>query len=355
MGESDLERSIFDTIRYFDIFALPVTAVQIWRSLIVDRLGAGVRWRGQAVPSLRQVHETLAESAWLRERVADAWGYYCLRTAVVQQPASDGETRPAGRPAERYVQARLARHLTAQGKWKIAHRAARRLAALPLVRMIGVTGSLALSNTQAQSDIDLLVVVRRGRIWTARLLLLLTAQLMGRRRTYDDRQAPDKLCLNHFITDDALVMAPELRSVYTAVLYEHVVPLFGLNVYRRWRAANAVWIKRWLKYPLAPPVAPRRYVRSGPVWRSWRRWMEGWLLEPLGEALERWAQRMQRRAMVRHAAVGRFSRSDWGESGRTGAWGRIALSDTELAFHPDSQAMAILSRFGEEYGQGQLL
>ncbi len=341
--ETDLERSIFDTIRYFDIFTLPVTAVQIWRSLIVDRLGAGVRWHGRAVPSLRQVCETLAESAWLSGRVAGAWGYYCLRTAVVNHTA------------ERYVQARLARHVTAQSKWRIARRAARWLAALPLVRMIGVTGSLALSNTQAQSDIDLLIVVRRGRIWTARLLLLLAAQLMGRRRTYDDRQAPDKLCLNHYITDDALSMAPALRSIYTAVLYEHVVPLAGLTVYRRWRAANDVWIKRWLMYPQAWPLAPRRYVRSGAVWRGLKRWMEGWLREPAAAPLEQWAQRMQRRAMNYHAVGRGLAQQALNQPRSSGAWGRIVLSDSELAFHPDSQATAILRRFNEEYGQRQLL
>lgn len=342
MGAAELEQPIFYTIRYFDIFGLPVTAVQIWRSLIVDRAGTGVRWHGRAAPSLKEVTDMLASSAWLKRRVAACWGYYCLTVAA---------ERHGG--AEQYVRARLKRHRTAQGKWKIARRAARRLARLPLVRMVGVTGSLALSNTQADSDIDLLLVVRRGRIWTARMLLLLAAQLMGRRRTYDDRRAPDKLCLNHFITDDALAMSLGLRSVYTAVLYEHVVPLFGLAVWRRWRAANAVWIKRWLMYPAAPAVAPRQYVRVGAVGRRVRQWAEGWLLEPLGAAVERLAERWQRRAMVRHTA--RQGAGAWSGGRLAARWGRVVLSPNELAFHPDSQAAVVLRRFNEEYGQGQLV
>lgn len=343
MGETVLERSIFDTIRYFDIFGLPVTAVQIWRSLIVDRAGTGTRWHGRAAPTFREISHTLAESGWLKQQVASHWGYYCLRAAAQQHGG-----------AEQYVRARMARHRTAQAKWKIARRSARLMARLPLVRMIGVTGSLALSNTQTDSDIDLLLVVRRGRIWTARLLALLAAQLMGRRRTYDDRRAPDKLCLNHFITDDALAMSPALRSVYTAVLYEHVVPLSGLAVWRRWHAANAVWTKRWLMYPAEPLLAPRYYVRVGAAWRSVRPWAEGWLLEPAGEALERLAERWQRRAMARHAAPHAAVLGSPG-SGRAVRWGRIVLSATELAFHPDSQSAAVVQRFSQEYGQKRLV
>lgn len=344
MRGRDLERPIFDTIRYFDIFGLPVTAVQIWRSLIVDRAGAGVRWQGRAAPSLKEVVDTLASSSWLHERVVAGWGYWCLKSAAVQNGG-----------AEPYVRARLARHKVAQRKWKIARGAAWLVARLPLVRMIGVTGSLALSNTQPDSDIDLLLVVRRGRIWTARLLLLLAAQLMGRRRTYDDRRAPDKLCLNHFITDDALAMAQSLRSVYTAVLYEHLVPLFGLRVYRRWRAVNAVWTRRWLAYPPAPAVAPRQLVCVGPVGRSVRRWVAGWLLEPPGDLLERLAERWQRRAMERHAARGGAEVGIWSGPQPATGWGRVVLSATELAFHPDSQAAVVQRRFGEEYGQKQLV
>jgi predicted nucleotidyltransferase len=334
--DAALERSIFNTVRYFDIFGMPVTAVQIWRTLIITEAGAGVRWGGRHIWSLAAVQRALRVSPWLSQHVASAWGYFSLK-------------HPAGKnvaEVQRAVRRRLARHVLAQRKWRILRRAARLLARLPLVRMIGVSGSLALWNTRAQSDLDLFIIVRRGRIWTARLLLLLATQLLGRRRKYWEGQAPDKVCLNHYITDDALAMSPDTRNVYTAMLYVQVVPLAGMPMYWRWREANESWLRRWLMYPPALRLRPRSYVRVGAAGRAVRRWLEGILLEPLGGSFERFAERIQRGAIVEHAS----RRQGWPRR-----WGRIKLSDVELAFHPDSEEPAVLRRFGQDPEQGSLL
>ena len=326
-----LEQYIFDTIRYFDIFEMPVTATQIWRSLVVTRSGTGVRWQGQRVVSLRQLREALQRSRWLKERMENCWGYYCLRGAG---SGSSGGVRG-------YVRRRLVRHILAQYKWKIARRVVRLLAPLPFVRMIGVTGSLALGHTRPASDLDLFIIVRRGRIWTARLWLLLVTQLMGRRRKHWNEEAPDKICLNHYIVDSSLTMAAEIRNLYTAVLYTQAIPLTGLSMYRRWIAANGQWMRRWLMYPAAPILAWRQAVKTPRLAWLMQRWAESLLLEPIGGGLEWVAEKVQRRTMLLHADPGRA--------------GRVVVSDTELAFHPDSKESHVLRRFAEEYGQGRLL
>lgn len=325
-----LEQYVFDTIRYFDIFEMPVTAVQIWRSLVVDRVGTGVRWHGQHAVSLRQVRETLQQSSWLRARVKGKWGYWAL----------GGSAKAAG-GMRRYVRQRLMRHILAQYKWKIARGVMRGLIPLPFVRMVGVTGSLALWHARPQSDFDLFIIVRRGRIWTARLLLMLVTQLWGRRRKYWEGEAPDKVCLNHYITDDALLMAPQMRSMYTAMLYARLIPVFGLKVYRRWLAINGTWIRRWLMYPALPRLASRQVVHVSYGMRVAKRWVEGFLLEPIGGVLERQAEKLQRVAIDRHK---------WRDRG-----GRVKVSNKELAFHPYSKEAHVLHRFVEEYGQGRLL
>lgn len=328
---SEIEQSIFDTIRYFDIFEMPVTATQIWRSLVVDQSGTGVRWHGQQAVSLKQVNEALRQSEWLGEEIVSCWGYYGLKGSV--------GTRGGGR--QRHVRRRLARHVLAQHKWKKARRVVRWLAPLPFVRMVGMTGSLALWHTRPQSDFDLFIVVRKGRIWIARLLLMLVAQLRGRRRKYWEREAPDKVCLNHYVTDDALTMVPRVRSLYTAMLYVRLVPLMGLDMYRRWLVANGTWMRRWLMYPAVPRLAGRQAVHVSGWARVIKRWVESLLLEPIGDVLERGAKRVQRRTILLHT--------------RPGRGGRVAVSDTELAFHPDSKEAQVLHRFAEEYGQTQLL
>lgn len=330
--EWSLERAIFDTVRYFDVFSMPVTAVQIWRSLIVDGKGAGgVRWRGQHVLSLEQVKGMLRKSSWLSRELENCWGYYCLKQF----------TGKGKRSVQQYVKRRLNRHVLAQHKWKITRRVVWWLARLPYVRMIGVTGSLALNNTRRESDLDLLIIVKRGRIWTARFFILLVTQLTGRRRKYWDREAPDKICLNHYITDDAMIMSPDIHSLYTAVLYNLTVPLTGRKTYQLWRDENGAWLKRWLMYPVAPLLSSRHAVSVPAYFGRMKGWVEGFLSEPIGELLESGMEKMQRRVIWRH------KQSGWDR--------RVHVSSQELAFHPNSKESQVLHKFKEEYGQGRLL
>jgi len=318
----ELAAAVYNTVRYFDLFDQPVTATQIWRSLLVPQTTA-VRWGGRRGWHLQEVQEVLAGSAWLQERLGQRWGYYFLtgREALVS----------------RWQQ----RHRLAQQKWKTTRRVARWLVRVPLVRMVAMSGSLAAANTRPGSDLDLFVVVAARRIWTARLLLLAVAELTGRRRRYWDEEAPDKICLNHYLTDDSLAVDPEIRNVYTALLYRQLIPLAGLPTYQQFAAANATWMKRFVMYPETPVVASRHLLAAGRWAAGWQRFWEAVFREPSFDWLERWAESLQRRSIRRHTKPGQA--------------GRVVLSDRELAFHPDTKVPGILERFAQEEGQGQLL
>lgn len=324
-----LERALYDTIRYWGLFDRPVTAVELWRCLIVESEPNTARWHGQHVPALIDVAAALQESPWLKTKISHRWGYYFQR----------------GREA--LVELYLRRFLKAQLKWKITRRVGRLLQYVPFVRGIFVTGSLAIMNTNDESDLDLLVVTHPQRIWLTRLLLLLVTQLTGRRRTHWDRKAPDKICLNHYVTEDSLAIARPIRTLYTAMLYTHLVPLAGLHLYKRFQQVNSGWLKRFVMYPEVPPLPPAQYVaplRQGYGGRPFsqlmlfvKRVIERLLGEPLFDVLERKAEKLQRRVVAEHTVPGQA--------------GRIALSDQELAFHPDSKEASLLALFHQDEGQ----
>jgi len=330
-NEHFLERAVFNTIRYFDIFGMPVTAMQIWRSLIVSSDGGGVRWQGSHVFSLGQVDEILHESEWLKEQVVRQWGYWGMKVSMGE---SEDEEK-------KWVRKRLIRHALAQRKWKIARRAVWWMGWIPFVRMVGVTGSLSLDNTRPESDLDLLVVVKSGRIWTARILMLMTVQLLGCRRKHWDREAPDKICLNHIIVDDKLVMAKEIRTLYTAVLYSHLRLLVGMDTYKKWWEENGQWIRKYLMMPEVEVLESRHAVKRPIIFKLKKGWLEGILLEPIGDGLERYAEKVQRKLIDQHA--------------RGSQGGRVVVSDEELAFHPDSKEDMVLNAFAQEPGQERLL
>lgn len=320
---SALEQSIYNTIRYFSLFDLPVTAVQIWRSLVWESRDVRQRWYGHHLPSLAEVTAALSSSVWLRRRLGSKWGYVFIRG----QEAS--------------VRRRLARHVLSQHKWRLTRKLLWWLGLAPFTRALSGSGSLALSNTRSSSDLDIFVIARRGRIWTTRLCLLFFAQLLGRRRKHWDEQAPDRLCFNHFISEGNLTMPLPVRNLYTAVAYTHLVPLVDDGMFAKFQEANAAWMKGYLMYPDAPALLPKQAISLPSPLFFLKRFTESILLEPIGNTFERWAEKIQRRVIAEHSRPGRS--------------GRIAVSRDELAFHPDSRVPDILRQFAQEEGQKALL
>lgn len=320
MTDSLLEKAIHDTVRYFDLFEMPLTATQIWRCLIIDPHGqSGVRWGGHRQASLRDIQTTLQISVWLKERLGSRWGFYTL----------------SGR--EELVRQRLTRHSLAQQKWKLLLSVVPWLACLPLIRALMASGSLAIDNTKKSSDLDLFVIVSAGRIWTARLCLLLMTQLLGKRRTYAQVAAPDKVCLNHYVTDASLLMPLTVRNLYTAVQYTLHVPVYGAAWAQQFREVNSSWMHKYVMAPHLPHVH-HAYTSALPAWRaSLKQFMEAVMREPIFDFFERLAKRLQLAVISSHPRVG-----------------RIALSDAELAFHPDTKVPGILAQYAHGVGERQL-
>src|SRR3990167_7832040 len=344
-GDWYLEQAVFDTLRFYSLFEMPLTKVQIWRSLVVARDDSGQRWHGHQAPSLQDVAETLSNSAMLKKKVGILWGYYWMRSAVHKEGPGGEEEK---QEAIRYVRQRLTRHALAQQKWKIARRVGWWFDLVPLVRMVGGSGSLAWFNTSWSSDVDLFVVARRGRIWTARALLLLISQLSGRRRKYWDEISPDNICLNHYITEDALLMNRAVRNLYMAQQYTAMVPLIGLDVFGRWWEANQMWLRQYVIYPERPLIKSRLFIQER-VWRQRiKELLENWLLELPGDLIERTLRWWQLRAIKKHE----------GRRGRLvndRLHDRVVLSEDELAFHPNTKVPLILRKYYEEEGQRTLL
>ena len=302
------EQSIYDTIRFFDLYDMPLTATQIWQHLIVVQSG----YTHHA--TLREVTAMLTQSDFLRENIEMKWGYATLkgRTALVAK--------------------RLRRHAISQDKWKIVRRAAPLLAFMPFVKALAGSGSLAVDNTKRSSDLDIFIIAKEGRIWTTRLLLLFASQLLGRRRTYGERSAPDMLCLNHYITDKALPISSDIRNVCMAMQYVSLVPIYNDLLVRTFQQRNVSWMNTFVRMSagVTGPSVPHRYtITLHPLVAFIKDQLEKILLEPVGDMIERGAEALQRAVISRHR----------------GQRGRIVLSYHELAFHPDTKVPGIVRAF----------
>ena len=195
-----LEQQILRTIIYFDIFDYPLTTLEIWRNL-----SARARY-GEVVSAL-------TESKWLKERAEFRSGMWALIL-----PLGGGVPPPSGERARRYR--------ASKRKLDIARKFARAARYIPWVRAIYACNSLGFLHARPESDIDLFVAARRGRIWSTRFFTVLLAKLFFRRPRGE--HAKDAICLSFFAAEGADMKRAALPG--GDIYYEHwlknLVPLW---------------------------------------------------------------------------------------------------------------------------------
>jgi hypothetical protein len=211
---SDLDQAIFRTIAYADVFNYPLQDVELQRYLIGARA------------SLPEVREALSGRIWGHAHQDGSFSPYVTLH---------------GR--EEIVPLRQQRQQAAARLWPKAIRYGRIIAHLPFVRMVAVTGALAVDN-ESGPDIDYLIVAEAGRLWLCRGLTILLVHWAAR--------FGDLICPNYLISDKALVFSDQ--NLYTAHEVVQMVPLSGLNVYWEMRRLNA-WTQDYLPNAAGLPRA----------------------------------------------------------------------------------------------------
>jgi hypothetical protein len=213
----DLSTAILHTLAYADVFSYPLTVDEIHRYLTcrrsqyweievaIDNIGA-VRSSGEYYTLVG--HENLAELRRLREA-------------------------------------------NSRRLWPRALAWGKVISGLPFVRMLAVTGSLAMDNVDSSADIDYLVVTEVGRLWLCRALILLTARFA--------LPFGVRLCPNYMISLSRLEFHE--RNLYNAHEIAQMVPLAGMAVYEELRAHNN-WVEDFL--PNAQGAPPKYALASRP-------------------------------------------------------------------------------------------
>lgn len=199
---------------------------------------------------------------------------------------------------------------------------------IPFVELALAAGSMAMGNVKEQSDFDVIVGARQGRIFTARFFTVLIFGLLGwrRKKLNHKEEAADKICLNHFVTAKAYRLSGP-HDAYWKKLYQNLVPLFGAReAINRFFSANGDWMG-----------APRIFIDDLRRDRSVAAWprvavekiLSGWL----GNCLE---------SFLRRAQISRIERGLRNDP--PGHNPRIIYGDDELEFHPDTKRIEILNK-----------
>lgn len=238
-----LENAILETLAYSDLFDYPLTLDELHRYL-VDRAD----------------RDAVSRELASMKGISTYDGYYFLSSR------------------DEIVRIRRARTTASQGIYARAMGYGRMLGALPFVRMVALTGSLAVMNASAGADMDFMLVTRPGRLWTARAMAVSLGRLM--------RISGHRICVNLLVSEDALAW-PE-HDLYSAREICQMVPVTGLDVYERFREANA-WTEGLLPNCM---VSTSGYV-VGNGNAAIQRSLEFPLNGSAGDRLEAWAKKYQ--------------------------------------------------------------
>ena len=226
---ADLKESVYSALAFFDQFDCPLTIDELERYIMavtVDR------------PKLL---EFLTDD----EKIGGRDGFFFLK----------------GRQG--IVNFRKVRREIAQKYWRKVRFFVPLARIVPYIRMVAVCNTLAFDNPTSKSDIDLFVITRRGRIFTARSDLTLFYSLLGVRR--HGQKIAGRFCLSFFLAEDSLnleQMRKDEKDAYLYYWFRSLVPVFGHEYYRKFINENG-----WLKDSFIEPFrnARQHVVEPGKI------------------------------------------------------------------------------------------
>jgi hypothetical protein len=249
------EAAILKTVIYADIFDFPLTRPELHHYLIAEN-----------PISYEQIEHTLATSSVLHDAL-DFEGEYVIC---------------AGRHA--IIAVRLKREAASVHLWNEALHYGDWLARLPFVRMVALTGALAVRNaSDSDDDLDYVLVTTPGRVWIARAFAILLVRLAAQRGVV--------VCPNYVLAESALLQ--EKQDLFMAHEVAQMVPLYGLALYRAMRDQND-WVADYLPNASAAFYAEAERT-PGRGWGWLKRGAELVLGGRLGDALENWEYRRKLR------------------------------------------------------------
>ncbi len=250
-----VKQAVLATLAYFDLFEVPLTREELGEYLLFEKAEE------------RALNLYLKDSSYVHKRE----GFLSFRW----NPEFWQEWE------EKQARTRSVFKKVARWRWL--------LQVCPFVRLVAVCNSSTIGDTRENSDIDLFVIAKPGRIFTARLGLTLLTSLFGLRRHGD--KIKERFCLSFYVTEEATDLtqiALPSYDIYLAFWAQSLQPVAGsYSCYEDFVRTN----ENWLKSYFAHPPRHKRYFRPRKGFIKTLHSLLEFVLD--FDAVERWARSKQ--------------------------------------------------------------
>lgn len=302
----ELQKPILQTLAFWDIFDYPLTKEELYRGFYsTDCTGTNFAF-SLFIESLSQFAD--AGSIGYKD------GFYFLlgREEIV---------------AKRQLKVKLI-----EEKIKIAKRGIKKMAWVPFLRAVFVCNTVGMGITEEDSDVDVFIIVKKGRLWLSRFLVTSVLSLFNLRRTKN--KIKNKICLSFYVTDDNLNLeSVALKSdssakasavdIYLIYWLNNLIPIYDPNnLHERIMKANQ-WVKKYLPNGLQSYAVDGAWgIKLETISKFAKKFFEKVWNSNYGEMLENQAKSFQKAKMKSNYS-----------SVQNEPDTRVIVSDSMLKFH----------------------
>jgi len=212
----NLKEAIIATLSYFKIWNHPLTLAELTQYLF--------KWSDD----IRHIQLYMQESPKIEEKD----GLFYLK----------GNSQDV---IERYGSKKNAAKL-----WKKTKKYAWIFQLVPFIRMVAVCNTLAIGHANGESDIDLFIITKKDRLFTARTIITGILHMLGVRR--HGNKIRERFCLSFFVDEnnlnlESLQLLP--YDIYLAYWTKTLKPLIGKKTHLNFLKKNQSWLKRYFEKP----------------------------------------------------------------------------------------------------------
>ncbi|MFH1789776.1 MAG: hypothetical protein ABH832_01785 [bacterium] len=250
----NLEKSIIQTLAYFDYFSHPLTNEELFRYL----------WKPPLDIKYDVFLARLNEFSIIGDKIQKKYCYYFLsgRESIVED-----------RRLKTYINDR---------KHKLARKAVKKIRYIPFVRAVMLCNNSSFEMAKEESDIDIAIIVKSKRMWIARLFTTIILSVFGMRR--HRKKITNRICLSFYACDENLdfssliITEPDIGLVYWIAQF---VAIYDPKGIRALLTRENSWLKKYVPNALECDTLSDRFFVNGCLFSKaikffFEKMWEGW-------------------------------------------------------------------------------